>query len=141
MPLNVSGTSVCLPEHLTPAAAVEHCSLSLTWKQLRSGWKDYGYVTGGLGNLMIVDSFEVWLCASSPHPCAAPSDPVCFTYSEADSVFVPWGFSSALGLGRTIPSVVAPTDGSGSGSGSGSASSPPTNSSPPPPSGVWGVCV
>ena len=107
VPLNVSGTSVCLPEHLTPAAAVEHCSLSLTWKQLRSGWKDYGYVTGGLGNLMIVDSFEVWLCASSPHPCAAPSDPVCFTYSEADGVFVPWGLNSTLGLGHTMPSVVA----------------------------------
>jgi hypothetical protein len=101
----------------------------------------HNYTAGGLGKLMVLDSFEVWLCASSPHPCAAPSDPVCFTYSEIDSVFVPWGFSSALGLGRTMPSVVAPTDGYGSGSGSGSASSPPTNSSPPPPSGVWGVCV
>ena len=84
----------------------------------------HNYTAGGLGKLMKLDSFEVWLCASSPHPCAAPSDPVCFTYSEIDSVFVPWGFNSALGLGRTTPSVVAPTDGYGSGSGS--TSSPPS---------------
>ena len=70
----VSGTSVCLPEHLTPAApaaAVEHGSLSLTWKQLRNGWSGSGYVTGChtgvLAKLMIVDWFEMWLCASSPH--------------------------------------------------------------------------
>jgi len=107
VPFHVSGATVCVPEHLTPAAAVEHCSLSLTWKQIRNGWSDYGYVTGGLGKLMIPDSFEVWLCASSPHPCAAPSDPVCFTFSEIDGIFVPWGFNSTLDLGRKMKSVIA----------------------------------
>ena len=85
-----------------PAAAVEHCSVSLTWKQLRNGWSNYGYVTGGLGKLMIVDSFEVWLCASSPHQCAATNDPFCFTYSEVNSVFVPWGLNSTLGVARAM---------------------------------------
>ena len=107
VPFEVSSTSVCVPEHLTPAPAVEHCSLSLTWKQLRKGWSGYGYVTGGLGKVMIVESFEVWLCASSPHPCAAPRDPVCFTYSEVDGIFVPWGFNSTLDLGLTQKSVAA----------------------------------
>jgi len=79
--------------------------LFLTWKQLSSGWSGYGYATGGLGKrIIVVDSFEVWLCASWPHPCAAPSDPGCFTYSESDGVFVPWGFNITLGLGRTLPS-------------------------------------
>ena len=105
VPFDVKGTTVCVPDHLTPAETVEDCSLSLTWKELRNGWSDYGYVTGGLGKLMVLDLFEVWLCAHSPHPCAAPSDPVCFTYSEVDSVFVPWGFNSTLDLGHTMPSV------------------------------------
>ena len=46
--------------------------------------------------MMIPHSFEVWVCAPPPHPCAADSDPVCFTYSEIDGVFVPWGFKSTL---------------------------------------------
>jgi len=104
--LDVAGTTVCVPEHLTPAAAVAHCFLPMTWKQLRTGWSGHGYVTGGLGKLMVLDVFEVWLCAALPHPCAAPSDPVCFTYSEVNSVFVPWGLNSTLDLGRAKPSVV-----------------------------------
>ena len=116
VPFDVSGTTVCVPEHLTPAAAVEHCSVSLTWKQLRNGWSNYGYVTGGLGKLMIVDSFEVWLCASSPHQCAATNDPFCFTYSEVNSVFVPWGLNSTLGVARTMTrrrSISVPAAGDG----------------------------
>ena len=54
--------------------------------------------TGGLGAWMIPDVFEIWVCASTPHPCAAVNDPFCFTYSEIDEVFVPWGFKSILQL-------------------------------------------
>jgi len=47
---------------------------------------------------MITGAFEVWVCAPAPHPCAAVKDPFCFTYSEIDAVFIPWGFKSTLQL-------------------------------------------
>ncbi len=54
------------------------------------------HTTGGLGQLLVVDKFEVWVCVS--HTCSTQGDRMCFTYSEVDQVFVPWGLKSTLEL-------------------------------------------
>ena len=52
--------------------------------------------TGGLGELMTVNEYEVWVCVRD-HPCLDDeNDMVCFTYNEKKTVFVPWGFNSVV---------------------------------------------
>ena len=38
-------------------------------------------MTGGLGKLMTVDEYEVWLC-DTKHECAPEGDMMCFTFNE-----------------------------------------------------------
>ena len=43
------------------------------------------------------DDFEWEVRVCMEHPCATDkNDRVCFTYSEAHHVFVPWGYKSHL---------------------------------------------
>jgi hypothetical protein len=52
------------------------------------------YRTGGLGKLMTLTEYEVWVCVRE-HPCAQDeNDMVCFTYNEKHKIFVPWGLNS-----------------------------------------------
>ena len=51
---------------------------------------------GGLGKLMTVNEYEVWVCISD-HPCVEEeNDMVCFTSKEKKTVFVPWAFGSVV---------------------------------------------
>lgn len=93
--VSASGKMVCVPKHLAPFSSIQNCSLP-TWKQIKPHLRSGDYITGGLGRLMIVDKFEVWVCASAPHPCATEGDRMCFTYGELDRVFIPWGLMSVL---------------------------------------------
>jgi len=46
---------------------------------------------GGLGKLMTIGNREVWVCDNTP-PCLLPtSGIVCYTYSEQQREFWPWG--------------------------------------------------
>ena len=56
--------------------------------------------TGGLGDLLEIESFESWLCVRD-HPCAsnyASDSYFCFVYDERRSTFVPWGENAELHL-------------------------------------------
>ena len=91
-----------MPERLFPAPHVAHCSFGQTWSQLRQLGKaafDRTFSTGGLGKLLVVDEFEVWLCTTLSS-CGGADGAVCFTFSEARKVFVPWGYARDLKLLR-----------------------------------------
>ena len=98
-PFAIAGAAaLCVPERLFPAPHVAHCILELTWVQLR-GLKPVassGAVsTGGLGKLLVMDEFEAWLCTTLSS-CGGADGSVCFTFSEAREVFVPWGYAREL---------------------------------------------
>ena len=82
--------------HIRDPCATESHAHMLSFSQTHT------HTAGGLGELMVPDSFEVWVCASLPHPCATHNDAVCFTYSEVDLVFVPWAYNSTLKLGKSV---------------------------------------
>ena len=93
---SAGGTSLCVPPGLYPAANVSHCVFGQTWEDVR---KLKGVVvTGGLGDLLVADEWEVWVCGAQL-PCALETrDWVCFTYNEVHRVFVPWGYNRQLDL-------------------------------------------
>jgi len=83
-----------VPNNLYPAVNVSHCVFDYTWEDVRKN--KHLYKTGGLGKKMS-NAWQVWVCAE--HPCATDkNDRVCFTYSEENHVFVPWGYNSVLRL-------------------------------------------
>ena len=85
-----------MPTEIYPAQEVAHCVLDQTWQEISLQWDSF--FTGGLGRELVVDEWEVWLCASDV-PCALERGGlVCFTYSEAHQVFVPWGDNKHLSL-------------------------------------------
>ena len=60
--------------------------------------------TGGLGKLLVLDEFEAWLCStlSSCGGAGGAGGAVCFTFSEAREVFVPWGFARDLNFTQLL---------------------------------------
>jgi len=104
-PFAIAGAAaLCVPERLFPATHVAHCILELTWVQLR-GLKPVassGAVsTGGLGKLLVMDEFEAWLCTTLSS-CGGADGSVCFTFSEAREVFVPWGYARELNFTQLL---------------------------------------
>ena len=95
---------LCVPESLFPAPHVAHCVLGLTWVQLRKLGPDAfaaSASTGGLGKLLVLDEFETWLC-STLSSCVGAGGAVCFTFSEAREVFVPWGYARDLNFTQLL---------------------------------------
>ena len=90
-----------MPEGLFPAPHVAHCVLGLTWAQLRPGAVAGAVSTGGLGKALVVDEFEAWLC-STLSSCGGAGGAVCFTFSEAREVFVPWGYARELNFTQLL---------------------------------------
>jgi rhodanese-related sulfurtransferase len=85
---------VCVPEGLRQHADVAHCAFDKSWRQIISHWQTMPlsdrFTTGGLGKLMAMDEFEVWLCDKQT-PCTLANAEVCYVFSERHLVFVPWG--------------------------------------------------
>jgi len=79
------------------------CSLPMKWGEIlkaRFTNCSMSFKTGGLGNMLVKESFESWLCLQD-HPCASnyPQDPYfCFVYDEQMMRFVPWGENAELQL-------------------------------------------
>ena len=79
------------------------CSLPMKWGEIlkaRFTNCSVSFKTGGLGNLLVKESFESWLCLYD-HPCASnyKHDPYfCFVYDEQMMRFVPWGENAELQL-------------------------------------------
>jgi hypothetical protein len=97
----VDGTSLCVPPELYPTSNVSHCVFDKSWKDVI---KLKGVMeTGGLGDLLVEDKWEVWVCGAQM-PCALEQrDWVCFTYNELHNVFVPWGYNQQLRLVGKCP--------------------------------------
>uniref|UniRef100_A0A7S4PKR1 Uncharacterized protein n=1 Tax=Guillardia theta TaxID=55529 RepID=A0A7S4PKR1_GUITH len=70
------------------------CRLRHKWQELRM---NNTIKTGGLGKLMVVDKFEVWLC-SYLDSCAGPRNAFCYVYDEEEEEFIPWGLEDELML-------------------------------------------
>ena len=79
-----------MPPALQTRADVTQCALDdgLDWKGVRG--QRQRYETGGLGKMMVVDKWEVWLC-DKQSPCKSADEVICYTYSEEFKVFMPWG--------------------------------------------------
>ena len=59
------------------------------------------YHPGGLGELMTMNEYEVWVCVRE-HSCVDDeNDIVCFTYNEKHTIFVPWGFNGVVRAVKT----------------------------------------
>lgn len=92
-----------MPEVLYPAANVAHCVSGLTWEQLSKlgpSTFEKAFSTGGLSELMVVDEFEVWMCTTLSS-CGGSGGVVCFTFSEAHEVFVPWDYACKLEIHKS----------------------------------------
>ena len=95
---------------LFPAPQVAHCVLGLTWVQLRKLGPDAfaaSASTGGLGKLLVVDEFEVWVCTTLSSCGGAGSaggegSAVCFTFSEVREVFLPWDYARELNFTQLL---------------------------------------
>ena len=97
----VHGTNLCVPQRIYPASNVSHCVFDKTWSDVNK--LKQVMVTGGLGDLLVEDEWEVWVCGAQL-PCAfEQSDWVCFTYNELHDVFVPWGYNQQLRLVGKCP--------------------------------------
>ena len=93
-----------MPESLFPAPHVAHCVFGLTWVQLR---KLRCLSTGGLGKLLVVNEFEVWVCTTLSSCGGAGSaggegSAVCFTFSEVREVFLPWDYAPKLNFTQLL---------------------------------------
>ena len=80
-PFSVAGTVLCVSNTIYPSSNVSHCVLEKTWKELLM---EGAYHTGGLGELMTVNEYEVCVCVRD-HPCVDDENyMVCFTYKMQD---------------------------------------------------------
>jgi len=115
---------ICVPEALQQHADVAHCSVEQSWPQITRERPNDRFTTGGLGALMELDEFEVWLCDMQA-PCmlgaAEANTTVCYVFSERHHVFVPWG--------RYVDVLAAPAH-------AGTSSSGGNSPAPPPPAAV-----
>merc|ERR1712216_815818 len=75
-----------------------HCEQPHPWEALADGISDktgFSFLTGGLGKMTEIGSYEVWLCVED-HACGDPW--FCLVYHEESKVFIPWAENSLLGL-------------------------------------------
>ena len=96
----VTGLPTCQKSVPVPSwghSKYSHCSQRFSWEQLVEGELrgTIAFATGGLGKMMEVGGYEVWLCLEH-HPCGDPY--FCFVYHEGQNVFTPWAENSILNL-------------------------------------------
>ena len=100
-PFVINSISLCIPPKLYPASNVSRCVFGHTWEDVRE--LKGVMVTGGLGDLLVADEWEAWVCGAQL-PCALERrDWVCFSYNEVHRVFVPWGCNRQLDLVLKCP--------------------------------------
>ncbi|EKX51734.1 hypothetical protein GUITHDRAFT_102340 [Guillardia theta CCMP2712] len=110
------------PEPLPPTdpgaaynASLEPCVLNASWQHIIDNLHDptesatparYSFATGGLGDRMVKDVEEAWVCQYG-HPCAmklgagettGEMPAYCFIYDEISETFREWGILSEIGL-------------------------------------------
>ncbi|EKX43308.1 hypothetical protein GUITHDRAFT_110724 [Guillardia theta CCMP2712] len=79
------------------------CTLAYNWSQIIEK-EDQGRVQlGGLGHLMQIDRFEVWVCDYDNRCVQQTGDAMCFVFDEVQEVFLPWGLDSQLLLTQQGP--------------------------------------
>jgi len=88
--------------------SVQQCELSKDWNVIVSQLSSGEILTGGLGILMDVGRFEVWVCDYESACVSHVIDAACFVYDERNKSFLPWGFQTSLNLfvgtvGRSEP--------------------------------------
>ena len=94
------------------ASVYSHCKLNFTERELRQRSRNKlgpAYETGGLGQLIHQDLYEVWFCIHD-HACALPTDRwFCFVLNEtialrqerAPEQWIPWGRNGDLRVCRS----------------------------------------
>jgi len=94
LPFSNLGDTICVPKNIYPSSDVVHRNFDKKWgdiKMNRSSFK-----TGGLGKKTTPDQWEVWVCDINHPSVRGGGDSMCFTFSEENHVFVPWGLNSVL---------------------------------------------
>ncbi|EKX50123.1 hypothetical protein GUITHDRAFT_103937 [Guillardia theta CCMP2712] len=81
------------------ASVYPHCQMQQTWDEIMEGIRrgNQTHKSGGLGDLMILNKFEVWVC-SLRDACAKHNISFCYVFDEQKKMFVPWGLADELML-------------------------------------------
>jgi len=67
------------------------CNCTRSWREIRHSKPNMR--TGGLGELMVPDKYEVWMCLQD-NMCSSPEDWFCYVFNEHTLKFEAWGFNS-----------------------------------------------
>jgi hypothetical protein len=71
------------------------CQCTRSWREIRQFQQRWR--SGGLGEFMVEDKYEVWVCLLDDM-CSTISDWFCYVFNEQTLKFEAWGFNSELKL-------------------------------------------
>jgi hypothetical protein len=71
------------------------CQCTRSWREIRQFQQRWR--SGGLGEFMVEDKYEVWVCLLD-NMCSTISDWFCYVFNEQTLKFEAWGFNSELKL-------------------------------------------
>ncbi|EKX38135.1 hypothetical protein GUITHDRAFT_115688 [Guillardia theta CCMP2712] len=84
-------------------SSVVRCSLPYNWSQIINKEEEGRVQIGGLGHLMQIDKYEVWVCDYDNRCVQQEGDALCFVFDEVKEIFLPWGLDSELLLTQQGP--------------------------------------
>jgi hypothetical protein len=71
------------------------CQCTRSWREIRQFQQRWR--SGGLGEFMVEDKYEVWVCLED-NMCSTLYDWFCYVFNEQTLKFEAWGFNSELKL-------------------------------------------
>jgi hypothetical protein len=71
------------------------CQCTRSWREIRQFQQRWR--SGGLGEFMVEDKYEVWVCLQD-NMCSTIYDWFCYVFNEQTFKFEAWGFNSELKL-------------------------------------------
>jgi hypothetical protein len=75
------------------------CNCTRSWREIRQSKPNTR--TGGLGELMVPDKYEVWMCLQD-NMCSTPADWFCYVFNEQTLKFEAWGFNSDVKVVKIV---------------------------------------
>jgi hypothetical protein len=70
-----------------------NCTCTRSWREIRQS--EPLTRTGGLGQIMLEDKYEVWVCLQD-NTCSTFEDWFCYVFNEQSFIFEAWGFNSEV---------------------------------------------
>jgi hypothetical protein len=75
------------------------CNCTRSWREILQSKPNTH--TGGLGELMVPDKYEVWMCLQD-NMCSTPADWFCYVFNEQTLKFEAWGFNSDVKVVKIV---------------------------------------